>query len=101
MITPDRREITLMILALVWLFVIGPPFLLLSIYLGLPPVVRVWMGWAYVLIFTLLGGAGVFFYMRRVAREMGAPGLVVTVIWILLVILLARALMSALRSTGQ
>jgi hypothetical protein len=101
MVSPDRREITLIILAFVWFFVITPPLLLLSIRLGLSPTMRVWIGWAVFLIFALLGGTAVFLYTRRVAREMGAPGLVVAVIWIGLAILLARGLLSALRSIGH
>ncbi len=101
MISPNRREITLIILAFVWFFVISPPLLWLSIRLGLPPTMRVWMGWAVFLIFALLGGTAVLLYTRRVAREMGVGGLVVTVIWIGLAILLARGIMSALRSIGR
>ncbi len=92
---PDRRETTLAVLAFVWFFVVGPLALLLSISLGMPPAVRVWIGWAHTQIFTLLGGAAVFLYTRRVAREMGVPGMVVTGVWIGLVILLAGAIMFA------
>jgi len=95
MLTPDHRETALAVLAFVWFFVVGPLALLLSISLGMPPAVRVWIGWAHTQIFTLLGGAVVFLYTRRVAREMGVPGVVVTWIWIGLVILLAGAIMSA------
>jgi len=95
MLTPDRRETTLAVLAFVWFFVVGPLALLLSISLGMPPAVRVWIGWAHTQIFTLLGGAAVFLYTRRVAREMGVPGMVVTGVWIGLVILLAGAIMFA------
>ncbi len=101
MISPDRREMTLIILSFVWFFVISPPLLWLSIRLGSPPTTRVWIGWAVFLIFALLGGTAVFLYTRRVAREMGMGGLVVTVIWIGLAILLARGLLSALRSMGH
>ena len=100
MLSPNRAEITLIILAFVWFFVVGPPVLLLSILLGVPPAVRVWIGWTHILIFTLLGGAGVFLYTRRVAREMGVPGLVATWIWIALAIFLAQGLASACRATG-
>jgi len=95
MLTPDRRETTLAVLAFVWFFVVGPLALLLSISLGMPPAVRVWIGWAHTQIFTLLGGAAVFLYTRRVAREMGVPEMVVTGVWIGLVILLAGAIMFA------
>jgi hypothetical protein len=95
MLTPDRRETTLAVLAFVWFFVVGPLALLLSISLGMPPAMRVWIGWAHTQIFTLLGGAAVFLYTRRVAREMGVPGMVVTGVWIGLVILLAGAIMFA------
>ena len=97
---PDRRETTLAVLAFVWFFVVGPLALLLSISLGMPPAVRVWIGWAHTQIFTLLGGAAVFLYTRRVAREMGVPGLVATWIWIALAIFLAQDLASACRATG-
>ena len=95
MLTPDRKETTLAVLAFVWFFVVGPLALLLSISLGMPPAMRVWIGWAHTQIFTLLGGAAVFLYTRRVAREMGVPGMVVTGVWIGLVILLAGAIMFA------
>jgi len=95
MIYPDRREMILMILAFVWFFVLSPPLLALAIHLGWPFEIRAWVARVVFLIFALLGGTGVFLYMRRVARAMGAPGLVVTLIWIGLAILLARGLLAA------
>jgi len=99
MISPNRQEIMWFALAMAW-FLVGPLWIWLTMEIGLWERARFWLALIYVGGYAGLGGVGLALYSRRVAREMGAPGLVVTAIWIVLAILLARALMSAFRSAG-
>jgi hypothetical protein len=101
MISPNRTEMMWFALGLVWFFLVSPLLIVLSMRLGLWPKMSFWIVLICFLIWVLLTGVGLSLYSLRVTREMGIGGLVVTVIWIGLAILLARAIMSAFRSIGH
>ena len=101
MIAPNRTEVMWIALGFVWFLLVGPVLIWLSMQLGLWPKMSFWIAFIYVLIWILLAGVGLVLYSLRVAREMGVGGLVVTVIWTGLAILLARGLLAALRSVGR
>jgi hypothetical protein len=88
-------------LGLVWFFLVSPLLIVLSMRLGLWPKMSFWIVLICFLIWVLLTGVGLSLYSLRVTREMGIGGLVVTVIWIGLAILLAWGIMSAFRSIGH
>jgi len=87
-------------LGLVWFFLVSPLLMVLSMQLGLWPKMSFWIVLICFLVWVLLTRVGLSLYSLRVAREMGMGGLVVTVIWIGLAILLARGLLAAFRSVG-
>jgi hypothetical protein len=101
MISPNRTEMMWFALGLVWFFLVSPLLIVLSMRLGLWPKMSFWIVLICFLIWVLLTGVGLSLYSLRVTREMGMGGLVVTVIWIGLAILLARGIMSAFRSIGH
>jgi len=101
MISPNRTEMMWFALGLVWFFLVSPLLIVLSMRLGLWPKMSFWIVLICFLIWVLLTGVGLSLYSLRVTREMGMGGLVVTVIWIGLAILLARGIMSAFRSIGR
>jgi len=100
MISPNRTEMMWLALGLVWFFLVSPLLMVLSMQLGLWPKMSFWIVLICFLVWVLLTGVGLSLYSLRVAREMGMGGLVVTVIWIGLAILLARGLLAAFRSVG-
>ncbi|WP_322800339.1 hypothetical protein [Thermoflexus sp.] len=101
MISPNRTEVMWFALGLVWFVLVGPLLIGLLMQLGLWPKLSFWIAFIYVLIWILLAGVGLSLYALRVTQEMGMGGLVVTVIWIGLAILLARELLTAFRSVGR
>jgi hypothetical protein len=100
MISPNRTELMWLALGLAWFFLAGPLLIALSMRLGLWPRLSFWIVLICFLVWVVLTGIGLSLYSLRVAREMGMGGLVVTVIWIGLAILLAQGIMSAFRPIG-
>lgn len=97
-LSPSGREIKVLLAIVAWGLLIGPALAFGSIALGLnrslaPVVMGVWYGGVILGLVIFLG-----LYFSRLARELGAGGVVAAIIWIGITVLLSRILYSMVRS---
>ncbi|GEM_PF-780013 len=96
--SPKGKELLFIGGALLWGLAIGPALMALAIYTGISRSYAAWIAGAYFGTTLLLGGIGLGMYFTRIAREMGAGGVAITVIWILITLVLAALARSAFQS---
>jgi len=97
-LSPNTRELKVLLVFFVWALLVGPAIMFGSVALRLNPgwapwIVGFWGSGLLLILAVLLG-----MYFSRIAREMGAGGLVVVLIWIGIATLLSRVLYSMVRS---